>query len=397
MKILNFLSALLFCFLIRNTHELKSEKYNFNSGIKTWSAPKSRYSSALKILQIGSGNFIGKILFMYKSQTDKRREFPLNKLSYKMIQITQTELIIYSTVNQFEAAKNDEGELNLSNYLMTIKLKNIDLPCNDYLYLCKLGEFKKNYKMKLPDVEFETNQNILSRFGEFKANTNCLILTTGPFQSVKDLPYLCFDNLEHLIFIQNLLTERILRLSAESYAGAVEMLNQEQNAFNDGVLELKPNELIYYFNKQRIVVEYNQVISYAASLYNNEKIPWKGSSFQRPNPARCFRIKLRSQETIYFCNHYARIDVARKHLLTSSNSVFVGNIFIAILNRRLHNYNLRIAQKEILKTEKLSCESGEMESIKYEIRLQVRKFYYLNLNFYVLKIFIYIEFTFFSI
>ena len=220
----------------------------------------------------------------------------------------------------------------------------------------------------MPDIEFDTNEKILRRFSDAKANSNCLILTTGPFQTVKELPYLCFHSLEHLIFIQNLLTERILRLSAESYAGAAEILNQEHDAFNDGVLELKPNELIYYFNKQKLVVEYNQVVSYAASLYNNEKIPWKGSSFQSPEPARCFRIKLRSQETLYFCNHYSRKDVARKHLLTTSNSVFVGNIFIAILNRRLHNYNLRIAQDGILKAEKLTCDSSEMESIKYEIR-----------------------------
>lgn len=376
MKILNFLSALLFCFLISNIHLLMSKKFNNNSSIKSLSDSSMRFSNALKILQLGSNNFIGKILFMFKSQTDKRPQFPLNKLNYKIIQITQTELIIYSTVNQFEAAENDESELNLSNYLMTIKLKNIDLPCNDYLFLCKLGEFKKKYISKMPDIEFDTNENILRRFSDAKANSNCLILTTGPFQTVKELPYLCFHSLEHLIFIQNLLTERILRLSAESYAGAAEILNQEHDAFNDGVLELKPNELIYYFNKQKLVVEYNQVVSYAASLYNNEKIPWKGSSFQSPEPARCFRIKLRSQETLYFCNHYSRKDVARKHLLTTSNSVFVGNIFIAILNRRLHNYNLRSSQDGILKAEKLTCDSSEMESIKYEIRFQVIYYFY---------------------
>lgn len=353
-----------------------SKKFNNNSSIKSLSDSSMRFSNALKILQLGSNNFIGKILFMFKSQTDKRPQFPLNKLNYKIIQITQTELIIYSTVNQFEAAENDESELNLSNYLMTIKLKNIDLPCNDYLFLCKLGEFKKKYISKMPDIEFDTNENILRRFSDAKANSNCLILTTGPFQTVKELPYLCFHSLEHLIFIQNLLTERILRLSAESYAGAAEILNQEHDAFNDGVLELKPNELIYYFNKQKLVVEYNQVVSYAASLYNNEKIPWKGSSFQSPEPARCFRIKLRSQETLYFCNHYSRKDVARKHLLTTSNSVFVGNIFIAILNRRLHNYNLRSSQDGILKAEKLTCDSSEMESIKYEIRFQVIYYFY---------------------
>lgn len=354
---LNYLTAILLCFLINSTYSLDSSMTTFSTDM-----------SATNILESPKESFIGKVLFIKKSNVDDRNDLPLNKLDYKIVQITETEMIIYQTNEQ--DTKMEEPNLNLSDYLLTIKLADIDLPCNDYLYLCKLREFKRMYQSKMPDVDFTTNKNVVSKMGE-KADKNCLILTLGAFEKLDELPYMCFEDLEHLVFMQNLVTDRVQKLNGETYSGAVEMLNHAKNGFIDGVLELKDEYMIYYLKSQIITFNYEDFQSYAMVVYMKETIPWKGSKIQTPDASRCFRIILNTNETLYFCNNFNRIDIQRKHMLTTSNSIFVGNIFVSKINMKLHNFNLKKTQKTLMNAKQLDCDASNFESIKYEIRLRV--------------------------
>ena len=93
---------------------------------------------------------------------------------------------------------------------MTFKLKNIDLPCNDFLYVCSVEEFRNEYARKLHDVDFKINSLVSSRLGADVADKQCLLITQGSFDSLDELPYLCFDSFEQLVLIQNVLSERII-------------------------------------------------------------------------------------------------------------------------------------------------------------------------------------------
>jgi hypothetical protein len=354
---LNYLTTILLCCLLNSAYSLENQ-ITFSTDM-----------SAMNILEAPKEGFIGKVLFIKKSNVDDRDDLPLNKLDYKIVQVTETEMIIYQTDKQNNIM--NEPNLNLSDYLLTIKLADIDLPCNDYLYLCKLREFKRMYETKMPDVDFTANKSVKSKMGS-KTDNNCLILTFGAFEKVDELAYLCFEDLEHLVFMQNLITDRVQKLNSDTYSGAVEMLNHAKNGLIDGILELKDEYMIYYLNSQTVIYNYEDFQSYAMIVYMKETIPWKGSKHQAPDSSRCFRIILITNEILYFCNNFNRNDIQRKHMLTTSNSIYVGNIFVSKINMKLHDFNLKKTQKTLLNAKQLDCDSSNFESIKYEIRLRVK-------------------------
>ncbi len=122
---------------------------------------------------------------------------------------------------------------------MTFKLKNIALPCNDYLYLCTVEEFRTEYSRKLRGVDFGVNKLVKGRLGIEVANKQCLLITQGSFDSLEELPYLCFDTFEQLVLMQNILSERIIEATLNRYDGVLEMLNEERNNLVPVVFDLK--------------------------------------------------------------------------------------------------------------------------------------------------------------
>jgi hypothetical protein len=363
-KLLNFFSAFVFIFLLSSckTKQMLA-KNNFN---------------AMKILNLGNKNFIGKILFSLPSPSDGRKSFLANDLKYKMVQITNTELIVYA-LDQFGSSSdiiNPAYSPSLSNYLMTIKLKDIDLPCNDFLFLCTLGEFIREYKQKMPDVNFSPNIEVTEKLGESQALSNCLVITIGPFQSLNNIAYLCFNSYENLTFIQNLLTQRILALNSESYTTVTELINKKQDKLIKGVLTLGKYSLnfktYYKANNMHLSIPYSELSSYAISLKNNLKLEWKGKQCIKPQPSRCFMISTKKNGNLFMCNYFARNDMMRRQILTVSNSNFLMNMLVSKINMKIHNFNLENSQKSMLTLRSLECDSPLMESIKYEIRMKVK-------------------------
>jgi len=78
---------------------------------------------------------------------------------------------------------------------------------------------------------------------------------------------------------------------------------------------------------------------------------------------------------IFFCVFYARSDWVRKTRLKTSQAMYVNDLWVAMLNKRLLAYKLKNAQDKILgSVGKIDCNSHVMEPIKYEYRNRVRNY-----------------------
>merc|ERR1712032_129824 len=75
--------------------------------------------------------------------------------------------------------------------------------------------------------------------------TNCLILTTGAFLNINNVPFLCFEKLDEMISIQNILSERILRENIIRYQGVVGKLNEKGNGFIHGILNIINDKILF--------------------------------------------------------------------------------------------------------------------------------------------------------
>jgi len=106
----------------------------------------------------------------------------LNTFDYKILQFSQTEITIYH-INQNDDIF-DTNSLNPSNYLSALKYQQVDLPCNDYFYVCRLGEFIKTYSRRLKELDFSIDKQIDHTLSEETAKESCIIITIGLFRSI---------------------------------------------------------------------------------------------------------------------------------------------------------------------------------------------------------------------
>lgn len=88
---LRFLTILLFAFLSSLTNSLELQS----------SAAKINKFNAMTVLTPDTCATINsKFLLVFKSKTNKNPNYPLNKLDYKFIQLTKTDLIVYRAKSQ---------------------------------------------------------------------------------------------------------------------------------------------------------------------------------------------------------------------------------------------------------------------------------------------------------
>jgi len=190
---------------------LKTEKFTLKNPIRLYNTRKEKVLTT-------------KVRYVWHSSLNRDPKNPINLFDYKLFQINDEHMVIYR-VNQ--ALENyDENTVNSENYLMTIKLENIDLLCLDHYYLCTLGEFKREYKKKMKHVDFKTSKSVTDSMLESTAKENCIIFTIGLFHSLNDVGYLCFDDRQDTIFFLDLLSERILNRYKADYEGALRLVNQ---------------------------------------------------------------------------------------------------------------------------------------------------------------------------
>jgi len=167
---------------------------------------------------------IKKIKFMWQQTINQDPLLSLNKFDYKAIQINMENIVIFDMDQTLTHV--EEANCNAEHYLMTIQLHNIDLPCNDNLYVCSLGELRSEYQRKMEGVDFAIAKKVVDDLTEDVAETKCLAITVGPFNSLSEIGYMCFDIAEDYIFYSNLISERIFKnQNKRTYDGQVELLN----------------------------------------------------------------------------------------------------------------------------------------------------------------------------
>jgi len=165
-----------------------------------------------------------KVRFVMHSSINKDPKSPQNIFDYKLVQINDEHMIVYK-VDQ-SLTQYDEKTVNSSKYLMTMKLENIDLLCNGHLFLCTLGEFKREYKHKMKHIDFTTAKEVTNILNESVASKKCVIITFGLFHKLNDVGYLCFDDIQDTYFFLDLLSERILKRYKTDFEGQLRLVNQ---------------------------------------------------------------------------------------------------------------------------------------------------------------------------
>jgi len=76
---------------------------------------------------------------------------------------------------------------------------------------------------------------------------------------------------------------------------------------------------------------------------------------------------------VYFCVYRAKADWSWEGpSLNPGRALYINDLWVAMLNFKLHKYNLAFAQEITLRTvKKIDCNAHTMEPIKYEFRVQV--------------------------
>ena len=166
-----------------------------------------------------------KFKFMWKQTINQDPLLALNKFDYKAVQINMENIVIFD-VDQ-HLSNISEANITAEHYLMTIQLHNIDLPCNDNLYICSLGELRSEYQRKMSGINFAIDQSVLKDLPDEEAESKCLAITIGPFNSLSEIGYLCFDKAEDQIFYSNLISERVFNnQNKRTYDGQVVFINE---------------------------------------------------------------------------------------------------------------------------------------------------------------------------
>ena len=139
--------------------------------------------------------------------------------------------------------------------------------------------------------------------------------------------------------------------------------------------------------QENIVLEFNinTVKGYCLPLYQREKLPWEGDPEAKPLEEKCFKIDhIVDSETVteYLCSYYSRNDVLRKYPLINVQSRLAVELWVAKINLKILQINVKRAQDELIKGIKNTID----DNILMPLKLQIRKDYLLERHFDVVKV-----------
>jgi len=199
--------------------------YNTSNSINTLRNP-------LRLFKIKEEKqILGKFLYMYKSKFYNDPKYPLNVLDFKVLKLGSESIQVYVVDQNVKDLTKDN--LNTKNFLMAIKLANIDLPCLYYLFLCTYEELLREYGHKLNGVDFRLPPSVEKVFGLEKAKKQCIVITIGEFVRVADIGFICFDSKEDAVFYQSFFSEKIYENQRRLFTGQILMVNDVINMFNN--------------------------------------------------------------------------------------------------------------------------------------------------------------------
>jgi len=174
---------------------------------------------------------LGKFFYMYKSPFYNDPKYPLNVLDFKVLKLDSESIQVYVVDQNVKDLTKDY--LNTKNFLMAIKLANIDLPCLSYMFVCTYEELLREHEHKLHGVNFRLPASVEKVFGLEKAKKQCIVITIGEFVRVADIGFICFDSREDAVFYQSFFSEKIYENQRRSFTGQIVMVNEVINVFNN--------------------------------------------------------------------------------------------------------------------------------------------------------------------
>jgi len=148
-------------------------------------------------------------------------------------------------------------------------------------------------------------------------------------------------------------------------------IQSDRIIFNNGKTEYSKN------NKKYLELTFSDIYGYANTLYGMEELPWKLDPILKPSEFRCFKLLIKIDDSInpvYFCVENPRQDWERKGTISLPEATYVNNLWVSILNYKIHLFNLKHAKETMIKKYKhdsLDCNSHVMEPIKYQYRNEV--------------------------
>jgi len=138
----------------------------------------------------------GKAYYILNRGIDENKNYHLNNLEKIIFKITNTDIFFFRNHDN----KSDTITMKQlkHNFFQGIKFGDIDLICGDYLFLCTYGQFKREYKDKLRKYTLDLNSDMENTMIKLLDNienieTNCLLLTTGAFLNINNIPFICFE------------------------------------------------------------------------------------------------------------------------------------------------------------------------------------------------------------
>lgn len=264
--------------------------------------------------------------------------------------------ILSLTHNDIRVISNNDYTSNplTSKYISLLKYSDIDLPCNDNLFICSYHQYKK---------EYNTTNTLITIPDEDK----CLVITQGNI--IKDLIYVCAENIEDTLFIMNLITERVIYSQRNVYENEnIQLMKNTNDGYYYGTISLYQNYFEYHItNKEKITFKYDTINGYAHNVFDYKYTQWKGNPILVPNKDYCFTINVISSN-FYFCAFY---DNKKESSFSLINANFIIKQYISRINFNLHIYNLKKAQIKIKNYDCFnSCDIDILQPIKYEIKLR---------------------------
>ena len=264
--------------------------------------------------------------------------------------------ILSLTHNDIRIISNSDFTSNplTSKYLSLVKYSDIDLPCNNNLFICSYKEYKN---------EYNTTVTLVSIPDESK----CLLITQGNI--IQDLIYVCLENIEDSIFIMNIITERVLYSQRNVYEGEnVQLMKNTNDGYYYGKISIYQNYFEYHITeKEKITFKYDTINGYAHNVFDYKYTQWKGNPILVPKKDYCFTVNV-INHNFYFCAFY---DNKKESSFSLINANFIIQQFISKINSNLHIFNLKKSQINIKNCDCLnSCDVDILKPIKYEIQLR---------------------------
>lgn len=284
----------------------------------------------------------------------------------------------------------DESDA-LTNYLFTIRTEYLDIPCINKSYVCTYSQFKKEFSMFYPEIDYDIPKEVLEKFGDAtKVADQCLVIPLGPITKIDKAAWICHENKNDLFRIQKNLSNDIFNNYQKNYEFNVNYI-QNQKEVHKGKLYLSADDWTFKKDDEVVVASsWIETQPFASTVYMKETIKWLGEG-PKPEDDRCFKV-FRKKEVInnnpdFFCVYLNQDDLADEisdskaangnqinpedlKAKELAKSKFAAQIYTNKINVRLQEAAVKdsINKMAALPTSTINIDSDTINPVKTKVR-----------------------------